>query len=454
MDMGEMRRAPRLWEQQLADTLGYVSPGGETASGPVNDGVLSDNESSPEPDPTVPSELPTPSVPTWRSGIAMIVVTWNGLTSTGEPWPVDTKSWVEAHVSPTPNFTPSKATNQGVFFQGAGDVPSTALKADTDYWVKLVGRDELGGMSVSAEVKAHTGLIMETDIGKGAITADKVSFNARQIGGITTGIGTTLPTDAKEDDIFLLKVRNPEGNVEALVQYQFSNGVWNKVEWGAASLSAKCITAQQITAGSIVAGAIAAEAVLAGNIKAGSITADRIAVGTITAQSACIQSLDAGKITVGFLNADRIKGGTINGSNIKTPGGNDGSQIWIGDPDGSGTDYIRFYAGGDLAGQIRGMSDGIQIGGLGPGDSVWIDGDQGLRFRPGAIETVTYNASNHKVVGINSLGRLVAFANPPKGDGDTPDAPGESVDDLRALVRDLQATVAELTGRVKQLEAR
>ena len=452
MDMGEMRRAPRLWEQQLADTLGYVAPGGETASGPVNDGVLSDSETAPEPDPTVPTDLPTPSVPTWRSGIAMIVVTWNGLTSTGEPWPVDTKSWVEAHVSPTPNFTPSKTTNQGVFFQGAGDVPSTALKADTDYWVKLLGRDELGGVTVSAEVKAHTGLIMDTDIGKGAITADKVSFNARQIGGITTGIGTSLPTDAKEDDIFLLKVRNPEGGVEALVQYQFSNGVWNKVEWGAASLSAKCITAQQITAGAIVAGAIAADAVLAGNIKAGEITADKIAVGTITAQSACIQSLDAGKITVGFLSADRIRGGKITGSAIQTPGQN-GSYIVMGDPGDGGSDFIRFYNGGDLSGQIRGMSDGIQIGGLGPGDAVWIDGDQGLRFRAGAVPVAAFGTGD-RVVGINSLGRLVAFSSPPKADGDTPDAPGESVDDLRALVRDLQATVAELTGRVKQLEAR
>ena len=462
-DLGVMRRAPRLWEQQLAATVNYVNPGGSgVASGPVSDGVLSDDTGVPDPSPVVPTVLPTPSAPKWRSGLAMIVVTWDGLDSTGQPWPVDTKSWVEAHVSPTANFTPSKVTNQGTFLQGAGDMPSTALKADTDYWIKLVGRDELGGMTVSAEVKAHTGLIMDTDIGKGVITPDKVSFDARDIGGVTTGIGTTLPaaSTAKDGDIFLLKVTNPEGGVTALKQYQFSNGAWNPVEWGASALSAKCITAQQITAGSIVAGAIAADAVLARNIKAGEITADKIAVGTITAQSACIQSLDASKITVGSLSADRIqtgamladriKGGTIQGATLRTPVGADGTQIVIGDVDGGlNSDYMQFLRGGDIKGQIKPQPDGLYIYGGGTGEPVVLTGPAGVRMDN--IDKVTFNDAQHNVLGINTNNRIVQFTNIPKMDGE---ATGTQVDDLRALVHDLQAQVQALTGRLQELEAR
>lgn len=459
VDFGEMRRAPRLWEQQLADSLGFVAPGDAmaAASGPVQDDVLDDDASQPTPDPTVPTDLPTPSAPTWRSGIAMIVVTWNGLDQMGEPWPTDTSSWVEAHVSPTPNFTPSKATKQGIFLQGAGDVPSTALKADTDYWIALVGRDDLGGMTKSVEVKGHTGLIMDTDIGKGAITADKVSFDAREIGGVTTGIGSSLPTDAKQGDIFLLKVTNPEGGVTALKQYQFDGSKWNPVEWGADALSAKCITAQQMTAGSIVAGAIAADAVLARNIKAGEITADKIATGTITANSACIQSLDADKITAGFLAVDRIKAGTFTGQNMKTPKGADDTSIWIGDPDGSGSDYIRFYKGNNIKGLIKFRDGGgIQIGGFpgdGGNDPLTITGSDGMVFDTNVIPDATYNA-NHRVLGVNASGRLVGYKTPPKDANDTPAAAGESVDDLRELVRDLQEQVAQLTGRIEALEAR
>ena len=445
-DMGVLRRAPRLWEQQLTDQVIDLNPGGVgVASGTVIASVLEGSE-TPEPNPAIPTDLAVPSAPTWTSTVAMLAVSWNGLDTDGDAWLVNTASWVECHVSPTPNFTPSKETNRGQYQTGGGTIAVTSLKSDTDYWIKLVGRDDADGDTVSVEVKAHTGLIMDTDIGKGAITADKVSFNAREIGGITTGIGDRLPPEAENGDIFLLKVRNPDGGVVALQQYQFDGTKWNPVEWGAAALSAKCITAIQIAAG-----AVTADAILAGEI-----TAEKIKAGTITADSACIGSLNAGKISTGTMLADRIKGGTIQGSNLRTPVGPDKTQVVIGQ-DGSGdlSDWVKFIKNGDIKGQIRGQDDGLWIYGGGASQPVTLAGQAGVTFAADAIDPVTFNAAQgHRVIGIDldsaQPRKIVYFTGVPKMTGE--DA-GADDTNMRALVDDLRKQVDELSGRIAELEA-
>lgn len=436
-DVPVMRRAPRLWEQQLTDSLRAANPGGLTgAGGPIYDGVL-DGEQPSDPDTAVPTDLPTPSTPTWSSTVAMLAVRWDGLDSAGDEWPMWT-SWVECHVSPTPNFTPTLDTMRGAYTQGAGSIAVTALKSDTDYWLRLVGRDELGGETSSPEVKAHTGLIMDTDIGKGSITADKVSFNAREIGGITTGIGDALPTDADKGDLFLLKVRNPDGGVQALKQYQFDGAKWNSVEWGADAISAKAITAIQIAAGAVTAEAIAARAIVAENI----------ATGTITAESGVIGSLDADKITTGQLSGDRVVGGTIVGANLRTPRGDDGTQIIVGqDNVGERSDYIKFYKNNDIKGQIRGQDDGLYIYGGGASQPIVLTGQAGTQMEN--IDVVDFDESKHNVLGLNKQNRVVQFKTAPKvGVSST-----QNVDDLQALVARLAQQVQDLTGRITALEA-
>lgn len=452
-DLGSLRRSPRLWEQQVASRLQAIAAGQSVPSAPVQDGLL-EGQDPVDPEPDLPTTLGKPSTPRLDKGVGTIIVIWDGLDDQGQPYPATVD--VEVHVSLTSGFTPSAATKRGVMPAGGGQSIIDGLSTFTPpkpYWVRLLGVDQEGGSAASAQISGYPGEVVATDIGEGVITADKVSFNARQIGGVTTGIGNTLPpiggeTGALEGDIFLLKVRNPQGQVEALKQYQCDGTKWVPVEWGADALSAKCITAIQITAGAVTADAIL------GN----EITADKIKTGTITSNSACIGSLDASKITAGFLSADRISGGVINGSSIRTPNSPNNSQIEIGNVNGEAEDYIKFLTGGSgsqvTEGQIRANTNGMTL----------IAGDSPIRLDRGSnpggrsadvifnspsgggnwriflenLPEATFSAPSFDVIGVrNSDGQLFRFPSVT-----VPEPAGES--ELLARIEQLEQRLAAL----------
>jgi hypothetical protein len=210
----------------------------------------------------------------------------------------------------------------------AGFFTIGALTAGTTYYVRLVGVDEAGNTtSPSTAASSQTGLTTSSDYGTATITSGAVSFNARQIGGISTTVGTTAPTSPVTGDIWL------DSSSGAIIHKRWNGSSWVTQAWGSDSLSANCITATQIAAGAITAGAIAANAITAEKINASAVTADKIQAGAITAAK---------------LSADAIDGKTITGASIRT--NSSGSRIELKD-DTTYNDSILFYNGsGGLVG--------------------------------------------------------------------------------------------------------
>ena len=277
MPEGDFRRPPLLWEQKIANlvavnAVGSVSGGGTSEVG----GDLPPGDGGPPPgdgaDPIIPTPaaFSTPSTPTLTGGVQSIMVTWDGLTSTGELYPYES-AVVEVHQSTTTGFTPSASTLKGEL-RYPGNLTITGLTAGTTYHFKLRGRDAAGNFTTaSAQASGTTGLTTTNDYGTGSIDAGAVSFNARAIGGITTTVGTTAPTSPVTGDIWL------DSTGGSIVHKRWSGTAWVTQAWGSSSLSANCITATQIAAGAVTAGAI-----LAGEVTAAKLSGDAIDGKTIT----------------------------------------------------------------------------------------------------------------------------------------------------------------------------
>ena len=276
MPDGNFRRPPLLWEEKLAqmvrvNSVGTVSGGGTAEVGndlPPGSG----NGGGAEP-PTViptPTAFGTPSTPTLTGGVQSIMVTWDGLTSTGDLYPYES-AIVEVHQSTSTGFTPDATTLKGQL-RYPGSFTVTGLAAGTTYYFKLRGRDAKGNYSTaSAQASGTTGLTTTNDYGTGTIQAGAVGFNARAIGGITTTVGTSAPSSPVTGDIWL----DSTGGV--ITHKRWSGSAWVTQAWGSDSLSANCITATQIAAGAVTAGAI-----LAGEVTAEKIKGDAIDGKTIT----------------------------------------------------------------------------------------------------------------------------------------------------------------------------
>ncbi len=273
MPDGELRRPPQLWEQKLARTTAVVGLGvGGDATALVTDSPTPGTDGGVEPAPVLPpvEAFLAPSTPTLTGGVQSIMVTWDGLTSTGELYPYDT-AVVEVHQSTSTGFTPDATTLKGEL-RYPGNFTITGLTAGTTYYFQLRGRDAAGNYSAaSAQASGQPGLTTTNDYGTGTITQGAVSFNARAIGGITTTVGTTAPSSPVTGDIWL------DSTGGAIVHKRWSGTAWVTQAWGSSSLSANCITATQIAAGAVTAGAI-----LAGEVTAAKIAGDAIDGKTIT----------------------------------------------------------------------------------------------------------------------------------------------------------------------------
>ena len=329
MPDGELRRPPQLWEQKLARTTAVVGMGvGGDATAVVTDPPTPGTDGGVEPAPVTPpvDDFVAPSTPTLSGTVQGLRVSWNGLNVNGVAYPTGT--YVEIHIATSgATFTPSSSTLAGRLLGSAGFFTIGALTAGTTYWVRLVGVDEAGNRtSPSTAASSQTGLTTSSDYGTATITSGAVSFDARQIGGITTTVGGTQPSSPVTGDIWL------DSSTGAIIHKRWNGAAWVTQAWGSDSLSANCITAVQVAAGAITAGAIAAGSITTDKLDASAVTADKIAAGAITATK---------------ISAGAIDGQTITGATIITKAS--GTRIRLRD---SGIDQLEFLDGSTLVAAI------------------------------------------------------------------------------------------------------
>jgi len=370
MPDGDLRRPPQLWEQKLARTTSVIGMGvGSGATAIVDPTPTPGSDEGVEPSPTTPApeDFVAPSTPTLSGTVQGIRVTWDGKNANGDPYPAG--AFVEIHISTTgATFTPSATTLAGTLLGSAGFFTIGALTAGTTYYVRLVGVDEAGNTtSPSTAASSQTGLTTSSDYGTATIGSGAVSFNARQIGGITTTVGTTAPSSPVVGDIWL------DSTGGAITHKRWSGSAWVTQAFDSESISAGAITATQIAAGAITAGAIAAGAITAEKIDAGAITADKIAAATITGDKIAANTIDATKISAAFITATdvgsggstvidggRITSGTITGRTIQSSSGS--ARIVL-----NNADTLDFYSSnvkrGDLSGVTVAGINGIGVNG-------------------------------------------------------------------------------------------
>ena len=282
---------------------------GGDATALVTDSPTPGTDGGVEPAPVTPpvDDFVAPSTPTLSGTVQGIRVSWNGLNVNGVAYPAGT--YVEIHISTSgATFTPSSSTLAGRLLGAAGFFTIGALTAGTTYYVRLVGVDEAGNRTApSTAASSQTGLTTSSDYGTATITSGAVSFNARQIGGITTTVGTTAPSSPVTGDIWL------DSSSGAIIHKRWNGSSWVTQAWGSDSLSANCITAVQVAAGAITAGAIAAGSITTAKLDASAVTADKIAASAITADKIAANAVTAAKI-----DATAIDGKTITGAVIKS----------------------------------------------------------------------------------------------------------------------------------------
>jgi len=269
-----------LWEQRLAQRVDVSS---------VGLGVSAASEVSPEvppgdggvgTDPPVetprPDDFSKPSTPTLTGAVQGIRAVWNGLTASGNPFPIET-AWIEVHLSTSGTaFTPGTATLKGQLYD-PGEFFLGGLTAGTTYYVKFRGADAAGSVTEASDAASgQTGLTTAGDYGTATIGSGAVSFNARTIGGVTNTVGAVAPSSPLEGDVWL-----DSSPGTAIIHKIYSGGSWTTNAWGSASIAAGQITALQVAAGAITAGAIAAGAVTAAKIDADAINGKTIVGATV-----------------------------------------------------------------------------------------------------------------------------------------------------------------------------
>lgn len=416
MPSGEMRRPPQLWEQRLARTtsilgVGISSSGDNTAIVPPTPAPGSGGGVEPGPVLPAPDTFKTPSTPTLSGTVQGIRVSWNGLNSDGDVYP--TGAYVEVHISTTgATFTPDATTLAGTLLGSAGFFTIGALTAGTTYYVRLVGVDEAGNRTdASTAASSQTGLTTTSDYGTATIDAGAVSFNARQIGGVTNTVGSVAPTSPLLNDVWLDSTPGT-----AIVHKIWNGSTWVTNAWGSASIAAGQVTALQIAAGAVTAGAIAAGAITTAKLDAGAVTADKIAASTITGDKIAANTIDATKISAAFITASDVNGnvtsisgstitsGTISGRTVQSSSGS--ARIVL-----NNADTLDFYSSNVKRGDIYGVTvsglNGLGItGALDVSSTIFGQGVSISTSTADFIGVYNNNTTGLDSVGITTAGRL------------------------------------------------
>ena len=311
-----MRRPPQLWEQKLSritSILGVgISSSGDATSivnpspPPGSDGPGTD------PGPTLPppGAFIKPSTPILTGAVQGIRVRWDGLNSAGDLWPYDT-SWIEVHMATSgTGFTPDATTLKGRL-DYPGEFYVGGLSAGTTYHFRLRGADPAGNYTEPSDAASgQTGLTTSGDYGTATITQGAVSFNARQIGGVTSTVGTVQPTSPVVGDIWL------DTTGGATTHKRWNGTTWETILFGSGSIADLAITTVKIDQSAITAAKLSNNAVTAAKIAAGAIEADKIAANAITADKIAANAITSDKIAANTITASDIAANTITGSLI------------------------------------------------------------------------------------------------------------------------------------------
>lgn len=273
-----------------------------------------------------------PDAPSVAGGVLGLIVGWDGLLAGSAP--LSDFLYVQVHSSTSPGFTPGSGTLAGTMTT-PGLFGIGGLTAGTTYYVKLVAvnksrvsgtpSSQVSGVptSVPANIPAGsiagsqivTGTITSTQISATAgilgsqlsatagISAGQVSFTARNIGGITTTVGATMPGSAVANDLWF-------NSTNGYQLYQFNGTSWQPYQFGTQAIQANSVTAALIAANTITAAQIAGGTITATQIAAATITGTQIAAGTISASL-----LQAGIVVAGIIDGTVVTGSTVQNSN-------------------------------------------------------------------------------------------------------------------------------------------
>ena len=414
MPDGELRRPPQLWEQRLARTTSILGVG--ISSGDATSIVTptpppgSGGGTEPAPVLPPPGDFIKPSTPSLIGAVQGINVLWDGLNSAGDLWPYDT-SYVEVHMDTTGTaFTPGTATLQGRLTRPGG-LYVGGLSAGTTYYFKLRGADPAGNFTEASDAASGlTGLTTASDYGTATIGSGAVSFNARQIGGVTNTVGAVAPSSPLLNDVWL-----DSSPGTAIIHKIWNGSTWVTNAWGSASIAAGQVTALQIAAGAVTAGAIAAGAITADKIQAGAITTDKLTAGTITGFV----------VSGGTVTGNLITGATVEGSSFRTA--TSGARVEIGSAFSALSAVNLFNSSGAAGAIVTDLNGGITVGSSGSTKTVLgnatgggetsgpfrsvgkITGDAGLEIAGSEVDMIgVYNNNTTGIdeVGITTAGRL------------------------------------------------
>jgi hypothetical protein len=187
-----------------------------------------------------PGAFIKPSTPQLIGQVQGISVLWDGLNVDSELWPYDT-SFVEIHMSTVgTGFTPDATTLKGRLAR-PGAYSVGGLAAGTAYYFRLRGADPAGNFTTPSDAATgFTGLTTASDYGTATIGSGAVSFNARQIGGVTHTVGSTEPSSPLLNDVWL-----DSSPGTAIIHKVYNGTSWATNAWGSASIAAGQITALQ-----------------------------------------------------------------------------------------------------------------------------------------------------------------------------------------------------------------
>lgn len=153
---------------------------------------------------------------------------------------------------------------------------------------------DVGGNPLPPGLSAETGDVNGAVLRDNTVGAEKVTFSARDLSGITTTLSPTEPVSPIVGDIW---IDSGGGN---LVK-RWDGAAWVDMPIGTGAIQAEAITASLIAANTIGAGQIAA----------GAITADELAVGAVTAGKVAAGAIDAMTITGATVITDSTTGGVF-----------------------------------------------------------------------------------------------------------------------------------------------
>ena len=322
-----MRRPPQPWEARLARLTSIIGGVGLSASGdgtsPIGPTpVPGDGGGGVEPAPVLPppGRFIKPSTPTLTGAVQGIRVRWDGLNSAGELWPYDT-SYIEVHQSTAgTGFTVGSATLIGQL-NYPGEFFAGGLSAGTTYHFRFRGADPAGNYTDPSDAASgQTGLTTSGDYGTATINQGAVSFNARQIGGVTSTVGTATPTSPVVGDIWL------DTTGGATTHKRWNGTTWEVILFGSGSIASNAITEVKIDTAAVTAAKlagsavtetkIASDAVTSPKILAGAVTAAKITAGAVTAEKIAASAVEADKIAANAVTAAKISANTITGDKI------------------------------------------------------------------------------------------------------------------------------------------